>query len=275
MRRVDLRFSDHGVMHVRELHGEVLSRTPGTAAILDDPTSFSIRITSATVALTGDDLSTLLNEVVFAYDGSPLKRLKVKTKGNQIVQSGVMHKGVDIPFTMTASLSLAPDGRIRIHATDMRIFGVDGQKLLHALGLHLSKLLDLSGSRGAAVVGDDIYLDVSRAVPPPSIVGRLASVRVEGNEIVQEFVRTPDDSMFGSFVRPDTSARNFVYFRGGGLRFGKLLMSDTDLQINDADSRDPFDMYLVRYAKQLVAGTSRTLPNQGLQVVMPDYTKIR
>jgi len=275
MRNVNLRINDRGVLHVRRLRGEVILRTPGTPAVLDDPASFSIRLTSASVALTGPDLSTLLNDVVFAYRGAPLKNLRVRTEGTQIVQTGVMHKGVDIPFTIKASLSLAPDGRIRMHPTSMRILGINGEKLLHALGLHLNRMLDLRGSRGASVEGDDIYLDPEKAIPPPMVRGRLASIRVVGDEVVQDFVRTADDTVFGRFVRPDTTFGNFVYFRGGQLRFGKLLMTDTDLQIVDGNVRDPFDLYLSKYTVQLVAGTSRTLANQGLRVVMPDYATVR
>jgi hypothetical protein len=274
MRNVDLRINDRGSMRIQRLHAEVLPAVAGSLPVLDDPASFTLRITSATVGMTGADLETLLNDVVFAYRGAPLKGLKVRIEGDRLVQTGVMHKGVDIPFTITASLSLAADGRVRMHPEKMRIFGVNGTALMHALGLRLEKMLDLSGSRGAAVEGDDILLDVSRAVPPPRISGRLASVRIARGMVVQEFVRTADDSVFGRFVQPDTSAPNFVYFRGGMLRFGKLQMLDTDLQIIDADPATPFDLYLSRYARQLVAGYSKTLANQGLQAVMPDYAKV-
>ena len=39
-----------------------------------------------------------MNSYIFAYPGAPLKHLKVHTSGSQVVQSGVMHKIVDIPF---------------------------------------------------------------------------------------------------------------------------------------------------------------------------------
>jgi hypothetical protein len=152
-----------------------------------------------------------------------------------------------------------------------RILGADGRKLLAALGLHLDRLIDLSGARGASVKGDDLFLEPTRILPPPLITGRLRSIRVEGNLLVQEFARLPDDTVFDGSARPDTTAANYIDFRGGRLRFGRLTMANTDLQIVDADSRDPFDLYLARYNRQLVAGTSRTLPNLGLRVIMPDY----
>jgi len=89
-----------------------------------------------------------------------------------------------------------------------------------------------------------------------------------------DFARTSADSVFGTAVRPDTGVRNFVYFRGGRLRFGRLEMRDTDLLITDANAADPFDLYLAHYAEQLSAGYSRTLPNAALRVVMPDWRAI-
>jgi hypothetical protein len=274
MRNVNLRVTPAAVLHVRRLHGQLIS-TPGTIPFLDDPTSFAIRIVSGSVALSGNDLSVMLNTFVFNYPGSPLKRLHVRVVGGQIIQTGVMHKVVDLPFEITASLSITPAGLVRIHPSRIRMLGINGGGLLHAVGLHLDNLLDLHKAHGASVHGDDLYLDPAALLPPPAIIGRLASIRIEGEAIVQDFVRLPQDTLFMRIIRPDSTVPNFVYFRGGQLRFGKLLMSDTDLLIVDADPRDPFDLYLARYTGQLIAGTSRTLAGLGLRVVMPDYHTLR
>ena len=274
MRNVDLHIDSTHALGIRRLRGEAVPTHEGQPAVLDDETSFKVRVTSGTVALTGEALSALLNERVFGYKGSPLRDLEVRTSGTQLVQRGIMHKGVDIPFEMTATVSLEPDGRVKLHPTKTRILGVNGEKLLHALGLHLDKLLDLSGAHGASVKGDDLFLEPTEILPPPAIDARLASIQVEGKELVQTFVRLPDDSVFDGYARPDSAAQNYIFFRGSKLRFGKLLMSDTDLEIIDANERDPFDLYLKEYSKQLIAGKSRTMPNLGLQVLMPDYRTV-
>lgn len=183
MRDVALHIDDQHVMNVRELHGRVSSTRPGAVPILDDPSSFRIRVTSGTVDLTGPDLAALLNEFVFAYRGAPIRDLRARVDGSTVVFDGVMHKGVDLPFEMTSVLSLEADGRIRSHPVKIKMLGVNGEKLLHALGLHLDKILDLSGSRGAAVDRDDLILDPVKMIPPPSIQGRLASVRVGGGVV--------------------------------------------------------------------------------------------
>jgi hypothetical protein len=275
VRNVTMHLDARATIRVRRLRGEMVSAAPGQPAVLDDRESFSIRVTSGRVALTGEDLTTLMNDFIFAYRGAPLKHLRARPEGGHVSLTGTMHKGVDLHFEITSTLELTPDGMIRLHPTKTRILGIDGQKLMQALGLHLDDLLNLKGSRGATVKGDDIYLDPTKILPPPAIMGTIAVAGIQGSEVVIEFNSTPEDSVFGSYVRPDSAIPNFVYFRGSRLRFGKLLMSDTDLQIIDADPLDPFDLNLEEYAKQLVAGTSRTLPNLGLRVEFPDYDSLR
>jgi hypothetical protein len=134
--------------------------------------------------------------------------------------------------------------------------------------------MDLSNAHGVSVREDDLYIDPLKIIPPPLIEGCLSAVRIEGTMLVQEFVRTADDTIFGTYVRPDSGSRNFVYFRGGTLRPGRLTMTDTDLLIHDADGSDPFDLYRAEYNKQLVAGHTKSLANYGLRTWMVDYGKI-
>jgi len=274
MKNVNLRVANDAVVGVRHLRGEVIPKERGGSAVLDSTESFSIRITSGTVSLASADLGVILNRFVFGYKGSPLKNLRVRTSGDQLVQTGVMHKGVDLKFEITSALSLTDSGLIRLRPTKVRVLGVNGQSLLHALGLKLDNLLDLSGSAAARVKGDDIYLDPTKILPPPAINGRLTSVRVEGDALVQEFARLPDDTLFSGYARADSAAPNYLFFRGGRLRFGRLEMRDTQLQILDLDPSDPFDLFLAEYNKQLVAGYSRNRNDLSLQAYFPDYTDL-
>jgi hypothetical protein len=274
MRTVDLHIDARSAMHIRSLRGEVIPTTAGTIPWLDRPSSFHVRATSGVVTLDGDAITALLNDVAFNYPGAPISNLRVTIENGSVVQRGTLHKGVPIPFQMWSVPALQPDGRLRLHPDRLKIFGVNGKTLMHALGLHLGKMMDVRRARGVTVQGDDIYLDPLQITPPPMVEGKLTAVRIEGALLVQEFARTPDDTIFGTFVKPDSGSRNFVYFRGGTLRFGKLTMTDTDLLIHDADERDPFDLYFADYNRQLVAGHTRNLENLGLRTWMVDYEKL-
>jgi hypothetical protein len=273
MRNVDLHIDPKHAMRVRSLQGQVVTK-PGVIAWLDDPTSFRIRATSGEVALDGAAITALLNEVAFNYPGAPITNLRVTIENGSVVQRGVLHKGVAIPFQMWSVPAMQPDGRLKLHPDKLKILGVNGLSLMHALGLHLDNMMNLSKARGVTVKGDDLYLDPLAIIPHPVVEGKLKSVRIDGAYLVQEFFHTADDTIFGSFVRPDPSAKNFVYFRGGTLRFGRLTMSDTDLLISDLDEHDPFDLYFAEYNRQLVAGHSNNLPNHGLRAFMVDFGKL-
>ena len=274
MRNVDLHINPHDVMRIRWLRGQVRATQEGAVPWLDKPASFRVRATSGQVALDGNAITALLNEIAFNYPGAPIKHLRVTIENGSVVQSGTLHKGVDIPFQMWSAPVLQPDGLLRLHSDRLRIFGVNGLTLMHALGLHLEKFMDLSKARGVSVKGDDIYLDPLQVTPPPLIEGKLIAVRIEGALMVQEFARTTDDTIFGTFVKPDSGSHNFIYFRGGTLRFGKLTMTDTDLLIRDLDESDPFDVYFPEYNRQLVAGHTNNLANYGLRAWMVDYGKL-
>lgn len=271
MRHVDFHVADGVVLRIRRLDGEMHGIRDGVVSF-DDPTSYETEIRSAEVALRGSDLTALMNDHVFAYRGAPLSHLHVEMRDGIVRQKGTLHKGVDIPFELDAEPSLTADGRIRLHPRRIRIFGVNGEKLMRALGLTLQKMVDLSKAKGIAVEKNDLLLDATAVLPPPAVRGRLTRVRVEGGELVQSFGSAADSAAVASrpAALPDSSATNFMYYRGGVLRFGKLFMVDAEMLVVDDDPRDPFDFDNPRYQRQLIAGSSRTLPDLGLEVRMPD-----
>jgi hypothetical protein len=99
----------------------------------------------------------------------------------------------------------------------------------------------------------------------------VTGVRLEGERIVQVF----DSGKHAPALTLPVPARNYIYHRGGVLRFGKLTMHDSDLEIVDDNPETPFDFFLGDYDAQLVAGYSVTTPSRGLIVHMPDYGKLR
>ncbi|HET7550503.1 MAG TPA: hypothetical protein VFK04_04385 [Gemmatimonadaceae bacterium] len=274
-RNVEFHMTSDVVLDIHYLDGAMRSVVTGQPVVFDDKSSFLIQIDTARVGLTPVNLSNLMNHHVFAYDGAPLRKLRFKVKDGQLVQSGVLHKVVDIPFEITAALSVTDEGRIRIHPTAMRIFGVDGEGLMKALGIQLQGLLDLRRARGVTVQGNDLLLDPEKLLPPPAIAGRVVAASVENGEVVQIFGRDTADHESGDgapaeIASLDSSAVNFMRFMGGTLRFGKLFMVHADMQIIDSDQHDPFDFSIEDYNRQLVAGYSRNTLDGALKVYMPD-----
>jgi hypothetical protein len=232
-----------------------------------------LRVRRAQVALDVISLQNLLNQQVFAYEGAPVKNLTVTTDRGQLAMKGKLHKGVDVPFSVKASVSTTPDGRMRLHSESMKAVGIPAKGLLEFFGLKLDDMMNVKARKGIEIQDDDIVISAGQVLPPPEIAGRLVRATVEGNRIVQVFndgAAAPEN-----LKRPSPAARNYVYFGGGDIRFGKLTMHDADLQLIDSDPKDPFDFYPARYNAQLVAGYSKNTPQKGLETYMPDYNDLQ
>lgn len=272
MRNVDFHFAPRIVMHIRRLRGQMLRTDPARVVVFDDVRSFALKIESAEVGLAPADLEQLMNGYVFAYEGAPLRAMRFAVHGTQLVQSGVLHKVIDIPFQMTASLSVTPQGLVRIHPTAMKICSLNGLGLMRAVGVKLEDMLDLRKAKGVTVQGNDLLLDPEHLLPPPAVIGHPTAVRVAGGQVVFIY---GDTAAAGAgaldLALPDSTDPNYMLFRGGTVRFGKLYMVRTDLMIVDANPADPFDFSIRDYNRQLVAGYTRNLPDYGLESHMPDW----
>lgn len=266
MQNVDFFIDPRIPLRIRTLYGTMRSRAGGPV-MFDDKTSFIINVAAAEVGLTGPDLSLLLNKYVFGFKGSPLTNIRVTMSGNEIVQKGTLNKVASMPFEIRAALSVTSDGRIRIHPVRTDILGLRVDKLMRGLGLSLEKIVNLSKAKGATVEENDILLSPNSILPPPEIEGRVTAVRIDRDQLVMTYGSAASAR---ALAVPDTASKNYMYYRGGQLRFGKLLMLDADMFITDLDPADAFRFDLDRYQPQLVAGYSRTLQSGGLEVWMPD-----
>ena len=269
MRNVNLHLDHSIVLEIRDLRGQ-MAPTSGTKPVtLDDVTSFVTRIDSAEIALSATSLADLLNGYVFAYPGAPLKKLSITMEQGRLKQRGVMHKGIDLPFEVEGKLDVTVDGQIRFHPDKVSSAHIPFKGLMHLFGEDLSKVINLKRDRGVTLEGDDILLNPGRMLPPPRIEGRVTAVRIEGDRIVQVF----GSKNMKALVLP-YRARNYIYHKGGVLRFGKLTMNDADLEIIDQSPSTPFDFSLLDYNRQLVRGYSKNTPTNGLIVFMPDLATL-
>ena len=119
--------------------------------------------------------------------------------------------------------------------------------------------------------GNDLYLDPVRLLPPPAFEGRLTAVRVEGDQLVQTFGAP---AVATKLVLPDGGTPAYMYYKGGNLKFGKLLMLDADMQIVALNPTGYFGFDLDRYQQQLAVGYIRTLQDSGLEVFMANIESV-
>ena len=269
MRHTDYHVDSSIVLRIAFLRGELQPTSPERSPYFDDKNSFTLAIDSARIAIAPQALGDLLNRYNFNYPGSPLRRLRISVEKGQIKQEGTMR---GISFMVLGDLTLTQAGELRLHPRSIRAVGIRVGGLMKLFGLHLEKLVKLRGVRGVRIDKDDFYLDPASLLPPPLVKGRIGGVQVTDSALVLTFHRT-DNAEVKLLTVPDPKARNYMFFRGGVLRFGKLTMHDADLMIVDATPADPFDFFLDQYNAQLVAGYEKNTPDHGLIVFMPDYKR--
>ena len=268
MVNVNIHLDPELILHIRHLAGKFLSTRKGQPPTFDDKLSYILAIDSGEVGVSMASMSHAMNTYVFGGPDAPIKNLQLSAEGSQIRQKGTLNKGIGIPFEMVGTISATPDGKIRIHPTQMKVVHLPVQGLLNLFGLDMAKLVNTRKTRGVSVDDSDMILDPARMLPPPQMRGRITAVRVQGGEIIQ---------IFGEERRSPATEQprsNYIAYRGGTLRFGRLTMNNADMRLIDADPTDPFDFFPEHYSEQLVAGYSKTTVSGGLLVYMPDYSKI-
>jgi len=271
MRSVALHVADGIVLQVASLIGEFVSHS-ATPPVFDDPNSYTLRLKAADLSIDPASLTAMMRESMRTHP-SPLKDVTITMRDGRLHTTGTLKKGVPVPFTMDAEVSVS-GGLLRMHAVKLKAVGVPVKGLLDLLGLDVAAVMKMPPGSGIRADGDDLLLDAAAMLPPPRMEGRLTAASILNNRLVLKM--TGDGA---PPARPATlpwpKARNYLYFFGGSIRFGKLTMTDADMQLIDADSSTPFDFYPAHYEEQLVAGYSRNTRRKGLQVFMPDYSRVR
>jgi hypothetical protein len=268
---VDLRVFADARIHVLRLAGTASSVHAGQPVPLDDKNGYTIEVDGAETWVGWSDLSAVLNEYTFAFDGAPVDDLTIGREEDEDQLDEVELKGdlagvLGLRFEIEGRPEVTPDGRIRIRTTSVQALDIPVEGLMHALGLDAADLMGNLEDRGIAFEGDDLILDASRAFPPPRMSGRVRAVAVE-EEGMSIVIGDPG-------AAPAAGSANHLWFRGGTIRIGRMTQTDADLRILDDDPADPFDFFPEYMNEQLAAGYAKMRTDGGLTMNVPDYADI-
>ncbi|MFZ0432869.1 MAG: hypothetical protein WBF14_13650 [Candidatus Acidiferrales bacterium] len=272
MRNVEYHLTDRIIVHIVTLDGRLTPKAGGIP-VFDDKTSFTLDVDTASITISTVALTNDLNDFVFAKADAPMKKLSASIKGDQLTVKGLLVSKGGIPFETSGTLAVTPEGMIRVHTTKVKALKLPVKGLMDMLGLDTQKVVNTSKVTGVSVDKDDLILDPEHILPPPQLAGHLTSIKIENGLIALKFSPGAEAGKLVA-LKASCPARNYVLFKGGTVRFGKLTMTDADLELMDADPADPFDFAIDHYQDQLVAGYSKSTADGGLCVHMPDYDKI-
>jgi len=268
MRNVTYHFSDAVKVEIKSLNGELVPLGKNEFPIFDDRDSFDLRISTGEIAIDSSNLANLLNSYVFARSQSPLTQLSITFEKGHLKVKGKLHEKGDIPFETEGILTTTADGKLRLHSEQIKAMHVPVKGLMGLFGIDLGGLIKEGKVTGVRAEEDDLIFDLEQILPPPHIEGKVVSVRIEGEKIIQVFG--------GSEAKPVKNIRagNYMAYKNNRLRFNKLVMYDADLILIDMDPSDPLDFYLEHYKEQVSAGYTKTTLDSGLRVFIKDYNKL-
>lgn len=266
MRNIFYHYTDRIAVRIFWLDGTVVPTHEGGIVVFDDAKSFYIEMKSAKIAIGAKALSETMNDRVFAGRNAPLKKIEVTTEGQKLKVKGQLHSRGDVPFETEDTMAVTVDGKLRLHSEKVRAAHLPVKGLMDLLGLDIAKVIDTRKVAGVQVEGDDLILDPQQILPPPRIRGKVGAVQIDGDQLILIFGQS----------KAETPIRegNYMSYRGSRLRFGKLTMDNSDMDLIDMDPRDPFDFSLDHYRQQLSAGYTKITPQFGLRVYMRDYNKL-
>ena len=187
MRNVTYHFSDNVMVEIRSLNGELVPLGKNEFPIFDDRDSFNLRINTGEIAIDSLSLANLLNSYVFARAHSPLTELSISVEKGHLKVKGKLHDKGDIPFETEGILTSTADGKLRLHSEKIKAMHVPVKGLMGLFGIDLGGLIKEGKVTGLRAEEDDLILDLEQILPPPHIEGKVVSVRIEGDKIIQVF----------------------------------------------------------------------------------------
>ena len=249
-------------IYVRWISGEMLRTRKQVNPSFDAPDSFLLEIHKGLIRANIGDISNFLN--ASAPADAPLKNISLVPAGDQLVLRGTVHKMISLPVELRGTLAATQDGRVQFHLTKLDVLKLPLKWLLGGIHVQLSDLVHAGDLPGVQIVGNDVYFDTQKLLPPPHIHGQLTTVRVAVPDIEVIYGGVSDEE--AELAR----WHNFLRLSGGTIDFGKLTMNHVDLTMIDASSEPWFDLDLVNYQAQLVNGYTRMTAQAGLEIFMPD-----
>jgi hypothetical protein len=273
-KNVLFRFKKNISLEIPKLYGELVPKENLTIVNFDDVKSFVIKINNGEAYASKEVLEVIFKDYVFNFPDSALKIGNIdfpEEEGSKIKLTGEIHFIFWLEFEMIGLLSLdSTTNTLVISADQITALGISKTKpLLGLVGLSLEKLLPMPKGRGIEIHGNEIIVYPFQIFPPPQMEGKISKVAIKNKKLHL----TLDSLEKISLPKPpEPNAKNYLYLNQGDVKFGKLFMTNTNLQMIDKDPSDYLDFYMEQYFKTLtIGGSALVLPDQSLKVIMPDY----
>jgi hypothetical protein len=277
LKNVYFRFKKNVILDLPDLTGELVPKGNSSIVNFDDVNSFSIHVKNGIAYADSEVLKVLFKDYVFNYEDSPVKLESIQFPDQKLGENLISMKGelkfiYWLGFELKGKIGLDPNKNTIVIATEeIKAVGTSYAKnLLATIGLNLQKLIPIPAGRGVEIINNQIIVHPFVVFPPPKLSGIFEEISVKNGKLFLK-LSSPEQIQFPPL--PEPNAKNYLFLYKGELKFGKLLMVDSRLQMIDKDPSDSFDFYVEEYFQTLSNGGSAIiLPDKSVKVIMPDYS---
>lgn len=256
-------------VYITWVRGLLLRTNPRVVPSFDDSASFVLDIEKGVLRVQLQDLARFMN--TGTSHNSPLTNVSFAIKDGKLQMHGVAHKVVPLPVELVGTVGTNGDDLLHLHVEHFSVLKLPLKGLLGDFGLQLDDLLQ-PRTPGMTIAGNDIVFDTERLLPAPHIEGKLTRVELTTTAGGPALKAIYGDA--GDEPAREQRWHNFLQLADGTLNFGKLTMHHVDLIMIDSSKDKWFDLDLENYQSQLVYGVTRMTPQAGMQIFMPDVTKM-
>ena len=251
--------------NVRQVDALLLPAHPNQPVVLDVPESIKVRILNADTTISAQSMTRLLNGYTLPQARVPVHDVNLTFEDGEVHLSGKLHKLIDLPFTAEASLSVNPNGILRLHFNKITAAGILHKGLLDLLGLNVAALAKPAADHSIRLEKNDVYFPLHALFPAPHFSGHLKSATIVGDELV-EIYGNPKP-----FAPAPLPAEHYIYFRGGIMQFGRLTMQGVDLELLNKRADESFELSLRDLFRQSLPGYLKNMPDRGLVAYVQSF----
>lgn len=212
---------------------------------------YLVKIHTGDFVIDQESMALIFNKYELTYPGCPLSDLKIEAKQGTLKMSGVLRKGIPLPFEMEGALRPNGKGQVVLTPETVKSAGIPVKGLMNLIGLEVASLMNARPNGGMKIDGNDIIIYPDRLLPAPSVTGFVSGVRVEPGKVIMIF----DDQVRREVpTLPEPWAQNWILMHGGNILINNHLVMDAVLHMIDAKPSDPMHYYMPLYREQLEAG---------------------
>ena len=278
LNNVLFRLTEDIFLKIPYVEGKLISKVEHHYVNFDDPKSFKIEILNGSATIEAENLCKILSKI-FDLPESNLKDLNISfidqeidgKKIKKLKLLGKMKLGIWIKFQMIGSLSLNKKDNVLVLTSDkIKALGVSAKGLMQMVGLNLEKMVSIPKGKGVEVKENSIIISPFRILPNLDLTGYVEKFELRDNDLLYlKFYNKKPSINFPPM--PDPSVKNYLFICNGDVKFGKLMMRHTILQMIDMDDKDWFDFYLIEYFNTLTKGISYINFDGSVRAFLPDY----